>query len=205
MRSPRSAKPEGDTPPADVRTRIVRGAERLFRRLGYTKTSVADVAKEAGISTAYVYRFFPSKMAICQAVCTVLMERLTDVLWHDVRSTLEPEAKVRRIYVRLMEEAVRQQADEERLTEMVAASMAENWDSVDAFRATLFDVSRAVIEEGAREGAFAVAHVERAATGMAATLLLCSHPVLVQEAVLDDPKARAEAIASLVVIGLCAR
>ena len=205
MSSPRPATSAIDAHQADVGTRIVRGAERLFRRMGYVKTSVADIAREAGISTAYVYRFYPSKMAICQAVCTGLMVRLTEVLWHEVRSTLDPEIKVRRIFVRLMEEAVRAQAEEERLTEMVQASMAENWESVDEFRATLLAVSRAVIEEGVMEGAFRVMDLDIAAHGMASTLLLCSHPVLVQEALLEDPVVRAKAIAQLVVGGLCTR
>lgn len=205
MPASRPAPTASDTQSSDVSTRIVRSAERLFRRMGYAKTAVADIAREAGISTAYVYRFYPSKMAICQAVCTGLMARLTDVLWHDVRSTLDPETKVRRIYVRLMEEAVRAQAEEERLTEMVQASMAENWESVDAFRATLLAVSHAVIEEGVGDGTFQVADVDAAAHAMAATLLLCSHPVMVQEAVLGDPAARAKAIAQLVVGGLTAK
>ncbi len=189
----------------DVADRIVRGAERLFRRIGFAKTTVADIAREAGISTAYVYRFYPSKLSICQAVCSGLMQRLTDVLWQEVGSTLEPDRKVRRIYVRLMEEAIRLQAEGERLTEMVAASMAENWDSVDAFRATLLAVAENVIRQGVDEGMFDVPEIDSAARGMAATLLLCSHPVLVQEALSEDPIERAQSIAALVVGGLLVR
>ena len=47
--------------PEDTRARIMETAETLFRRLGYAKTTVADIASELGMSPANVYRFFPSK------------------------------------------------------------------------------------------------------------------------------------------------
>ena len=42
----------------DTRERILVVAERLFRQLGYQKTTVADIAKELRMSPANVYRFF---------------------------------------------------------------------------------------------------------------------------------------------------
>ena len=55
-------------------TRILDCAERLFRHYGYAKTTVADVAKELGMSTANIYRFFASKIEIHQAVCGRMLE-----------------------------------------------------------------------------------------------------------------------------------
>ena len=46
---------------ADTRGRIVAAAERLFHQFGYQKTTVADIAKDIGMSSANVYRFFESK------------------------------------------------------------------------------------------------------------------------------------------------
>ena len=42
----------------DVRERILVTAERLFREIGYQKTTVADIAKALRMSSANVYRFF---------------------------------------------------------------------------------------------------------------------------------------------------
>src|ERR1700748_857288 len=57
----------------DTRERILVVAERLFRQLGYQKTTVADIAKELRMSPANVYRFFDSKKAINEGVARVLM------------------------------------------------------------------------------------------------------------------------------------
>jgi AcrR family transcriptional regulator len=55
------------TDPAEERARILEVAEEHFRRVGYRKTSVTDIAAELGMSAANVYRFFPSKDAIKEA------------------------------------------------------------------------------------------------------------------------------------------
>src|SRR3974377_1569836 len=55
--------------PDDHHGRIMEGGEGLFRRLGYAKTAVADIAAQLRMSPANVYRFFDSKNAIVEAIC----------------------------------------------------------------------------------------------------------------------------------------
>src|SRR5580704_2853024 len=57
----------------DTRERILVVAERLFRQIGYQKTTVADIAKEMRMSPANVYRFFDSKKSIHEGVARGLM------------------------------------------------------------------------------------------------------------------------------------
>ena len=57
------------TDPDETRARILEVAEEHYRRIGYHKTSVADIASELGMSPANVYRFFPSKGAINESIC----------------------------------------------------------------------------------------------------------------------------------------
>src|SRR5947209_20417893 len=57
----------------DTRERILVVAERLFRQMGYQKTTVGDIAKELRMSPANVYRFFDSKKSIHEGVARTLM------------------------------------------------------------------------------------------------------------------------------------
>ena len=57
----------------NVRERILVIAERLFREIGYQKTTVADIAKALQMSPANVYRFFDSKKSINAGVARRLM------------------------------------------------------------------------------------------------------------------------------------
>ncbi|MBR7551869.1 helix-turn-helix transcriptional regulator, partial [Mycobacterium tuberculosis] len=58
----------GEHDKLDTRSRIMIEAERLFRHFGYNKTTVADIAREMGMSPANIYRFFASKAALMEAM-----------------------------------------------------------------------------------------------------------------------------------------
>src|SRR5580704_18410314 len=62
--------------PDEARERILDAAEALFRRIGYSKTTVADIAGSLSMSAANVYRFFPSKSAINDALCRRMLAQL---------------------------------------------------------------------------------------------------------------------------------
>lgn len=60
----------------ETRTRIVEADQQLFQRYGYSKTTVADIARVCCMSHANVYRFFPSKSAINEAICDAAISEL---------------------------------------------------------------------------------------------------------------------------------
>src|ERR1700732_71886 len=78
--------PRQDNRPADVSQRraknkdtyqlIVEVAVRLFRQIGFQKTTVADIARELCMSPANVYRFFAAKSEINEAVCMDLLGKI---------------------------------------------------------------------------------------------------------------------------------
>ena len=63
--------------PEETRTCIMRVAWDLFRQLG-PRTTIADVADKSGMSSANVYRFFPSKQALVEEVCLSLLAELAE-------------------------------------------------------------------------------------------------------------------------------
>lgn len=187
----------------DVSGRIVRSAERLFRTFGVEKTTVAEIARDAEISPAYLYRFYPSKAAVHEAVCGALLERLTEVLWREARSTLDPGPKLARIFVRLTEENLRLLFEEKRLLDMVTVALDKHWDSVTRYVATIREVALYLIEEGIAAGHFRTTPcIDDRADALATSLLICVHPVLLNEARNDDPVGRARRLAALVTDGL---
>lgn len=54
---------------ADRRAAIVAAAERCFTMCGYDRTTIREVAREAGLSTGALYTYFPTKAALLEAVC----------------------------------------------------------------------------------------------------------------------------------------
>src|ERR1700745_1402712 len=56
---------------ADTRQRILAIAADLFSRQGYTGTTIADIARELGTTTAALYYHFPSNSAILAGLLAV--------------------------------------------------------------------------------------------------------------------------------------
>lgn len=50
------------------RNQLLDAARACFVRSGFASTKVADIATEAGVSVGLVYRFFPSKEALVEAI-----------------------------------------------------------------------------------------------------------------------------------------
>ena len=55
-------------PGSERRTQIVAAARRVFSRNGYDGAKTLQIAREANVSEALVYRHFPSKLALYRAV-----------------------------------------------------------------------------------------------------------------------------------------
>src|SRR6476661_6386337 len=88
--------------PDDTRARIMDTAEALFRRLGFAKTAVADIAAELKMSPANIYRFFPSKNAIVQAICSRCLGELEDKAWAVARSRGPAAARMERLVLEIL-------------------------------------------------------------------------------------------------------
>lgn len=78
----------------EARARILEVAEEHFRRIGYHKTSVADIASELGMSPANVYRFFPSRDAINESICGRLVNEVADLAFAIARTNASATEKL---------------------------------------------------------------------------------------------------------------
>jgi len=68
-----------DTDSSDTRLRIVECAREVFAAEGFEGTTNKDIALRAGISSAALYHYFPSKADLYVAVCSSITDVLVDV------------------------------------------------------------------------------------------------------------------------------
>jgi AcrR family transcriptional regulator len=62
--------PRPKNPPPDRRTEILEAALQVFAAKGYAAATNADIAREAGVTAAALYYYFPSKADLFKAVLT---------------------------------------------------------------------------------------------------------------------------------------
>ena len=49
--------------------KIIDAAKRRFMHYGYTKTTMAELASDCEMSPGNLYRYFPGKLDIAEAIC----------------------------------------------------------------------------------------------------------------------------------------
>ena len=169
--------------PAAARTHaaIVDAAERLFRTLGYQKTTVADIARELRMSPANVYRFFPSKAAINEAICARILAGLDEAAWAVARGPGTPEARVRALFALLQQQTQALFFQERRMHDMVAAALEENWSIVRGHIEIVDAAFRHIVEEGQAQGVFAALDPQATAAFLHGSCVMFTHPILVEK------------------------
>lgn len=141
-------------PEHEVRSRIVAAAQARFQHYGYTKTTVADIAGDLGISTAYIYKFYASKLAICEAILGETLERIDAALDEVVAMEAPAAERLRRLYLVLLDRSLALYMADRKLHEMIRVGMDQRWQAVDHHKARMRDCARAIIEAGRASGEF---------------------------------------------------
>lgn len=79
VRSGRKLGRPADTDSSDTRQRIVECAQEVFAAEGFEGTTNKDIALRAGISSAALYHYFPSKSDLYVAVCSSITDVFVEV------------------------------------------------------------------------------------------------------------------------------
>jgi AcrR family transcriptional regulator len=135
-----------------IRQRIVQAAIRLYRQIGFKKTTVADIARGTSMSPANVYRFFASKQAIEEAVVADLFEQVSAAATLAALlsgSALERLAAALSAIAQLHEHRLE---NDSKLHELVAAAVSENWEVALSYADRIRGLVRSIIAGGQGSG-----------------------------------------------------
>src|ERR1700749_2147254 len=143
----------------DTRERILVVAERLFRQIGYQKTTVADIAKELRMSPANVYPFFDSKKAIHEGVARGLMGEVEEAATAIAQRPGPAVERMRELIATIHRMNCERYVGDSKLHEMVEIAMQESWDVCVAHMKLITETIGTVIGQGQASGEFDVADV----------------------------------------------
>jgi AcrR family transcriptional regulator len=165
----------------DTRARILEVGEGLFRRIGYAKTTVADIAGELEMSPANVYRFFASKAAINEAIALRMLDEMHDMLRRVAAEPASAAERMARLAMAIHRFNKANFTEEKRIHDMVETAMRENWGIVRAHLETVTAIFAGVVRDGMVAGEFAVGDPVEAALTFKQFHSMAFHPVLIAQ------------------------
>lgn len=151
-----SAYPVSARGPVDheVRGQIVTAATEHFSRYGYEKTTVSDLAKAIGFSKAYIYKFFESKQAIGEMICSNCLKEIEADIGAAIAGADSPAEKLRRMFKASTESSLRLFFQERKLYEIAASAATERWQSVVTYEERVQQLISEVVQLGRQSGDF---------------------------------------------------
>jgi AcrR family transcriptional regulator len=188
----------------DTRERILVVAERLFRQIGYQKTTVADIAKELRMSPANVYRFFDSKKAIHEGVARIMMGEVEEAAQAILAGPGSATARLRELLTTVHRMNSERYVGDSKLHEMVEIAMEESWEVCLAHMQCITETIAGVIAQGVASGEFAAADLPTAALCVCTAMMRFFHPQMIAQA-MNKPGPSVDQMVDFVIAGLTPR
>lgn len=195
------------TEKCDPRSVILKAALKRILHYGYDKTTMVEIAQDAGMSAGNIYRFFTSKIDIAEAIAREFNSEVHAAYTSIAADpTLSAEEKLRAFFRFRLQRTFRLIEENPRIREMAVMIGRERPAFLAEERARDHVIVEAIIRQGVESGAFAPLEgasftamiVQRAMTKY-------SYPQLWTDESLEDLQHELDALISLLFHGLCMR
>lgn len=184
---------------------IMQAAEEVLRRYGPAKTTVVDVARTLDVSHGSVYRHFPSKAALRDAVTRRWLDRISAPLEEIVAETGDPAERLRTWVRRLTASKQGIAREDPELFATFRQVTAESGEVVDAHVDHLASQLSDIVSAGVAAGSFTATDPAAAGRAVLQATALFHHPAHAEEWADPDLATQLEAVLDLVLDGLRTR
>jgi AcrR family transcriptional regulator len=182
--------------------RILEVTEDVLRRFGLAKATVVDVARALDVSHGSVYRHFPSKASLRQAVAKRWLARVSVPLDEIAEDSGPAPARLER-WLRTLCLAKQKKVSED--PEMFATYLTlarEACSVVKAHKEGLVDQIAGIISDGVKQGVFEAPDVKATARALFEATSRYHHPAHAEEWKDPELAARVDALMALLLRGL---
>jgi AcrR family transcriptional regulator len=182
--------------------RILEVTEDVLRRFGLAKATVVDVARALDVSHGSVYRHFPSKASLREAVAKRWLDRVNAPLQKIAESSGPAPARLERWLRTMIAIKHKKVADDPEMFATYLTLAQEACKVVKAHKDGLVDQIADILSDGVKQGAFQVADVKATARALFDATSRFHHPAHAEE--WSDPQvaARIDTLLALLLRGL---
>ena len=182
--------------------RILEVTEDVLRRFGLTKATVVDVARALDVSHGSVYRHFPSKASLRQAVAKRWLDRVNAPLQKIAETNGPAPARLERWLRTMIAIKHKKLGDDPEMFATYLALAQEACTVVKAHKDGLVDQIANILSDGVKQGVFAVADLKASARAIFDATCRFHHPAHAEEWKYPDLPARIDALLALLFRGL---
>ena len=182
--------------------RILEATEDVLRRFGLAKATVVDVARALDVSHGSVYRHFPSKASLRDAVAKRWLDRVNAPLEKIAEGSGPAPARLERWLRAMFAIKHKKLCDDPEMFMTYLTLAREARDVVKAHKDGLVDQIAHILADGVKQGAFHVADVKSSARAIFEATSRFHHPAHCEE--WNDPalSARIDSLLALLLRGL---
>ena len=138
----------------NVRDQIVNAAAECFSRYGYEKTTVSDLAKEIGFSKAYIYKFFSTKQAIGEVICSNTLSAILLAVTEGMSDAGSASERLRRMFKIIVETSSQLFFEDRKLYDIAASAVMEEWQSCTDYQENIRNLVAEIVRDGREAGEF---------------------------------------------------
>ena len=182
--------------------RILEVTEDVLRRYGLAKATVVDVARALDVSHGSVYRHFPSKASLREAVAKRWLDRLSAPLFEIAEASGPAPARLDQWLRTMFSIKHKRLGDDPEMFATYLTLAREACKAVNCHKDCLVDQIALILSDGVKQGAFQVADAKVAARAVFDATTRYHHPAHSDEWKDPAKPARIDALLGLLLRGL---
>ncbi len=182
--------------------RILEVTEDVLRRFGLAKATVVDVARALDVSHGSVYRHFPSKASLREAVAKRWLDRVNAPLLKVAESAAPPPARLENWLRTMIAIKHKKVCEDPEMFETYLTLAQEACKVVKAHKDGLVEQIVHILSDGVAQGAFEVTDLKTSARAIFDATSRFHHPAHAEEWSEAELAARIDAVLALLLKGL---
>lgn len=185
---------------------ILDAAEEIFAERGYRETTVADIAKQAGMSPANLYRHFENKEDIAAGCAHRRIEKKNMAMREVLdKKRLTATERLEEFIVALLRYTHEDTQLRPKMVQMVEVVLSSRPEVIHDMLATIQSMIAEILAQGNAQKEFAVENIVAMAENIFTAIAVFYTPLFMHLYPLPEFERRARAIAALLVQGLARR